>query len=123
MLPFAYDLPHFKKELTEKYTCPEILDHLRPTDMVRLEGQGFIPAYTRTDLTNELHETFEFRTHYETQGFVVCQVPSAPRVRITPAIPFTGKINPFGMSKFIPHKIQVSITGTSASDQSYHFME
>lgn len=38
---------------------------LRSMDMMRLEGQGFIPAYTRTDLTNELHETFGFRTDYE----------------------------------------------------------
>lgn len=54
-----------EKELKEKYTCPEIIDTLRSMDMVRLEGQGFIPAYTRTDLTNELHETFGFRTDYE----------------------------------------------------------
>lgn len=54
-----------EKELGESYTCPEIIDTLRSMDMVKLAGQGWIPAYTRTDLTNALHETFGFRTDYE----------------------------------------------------------
>lgn len=29
------------------------------------EKQGYLPAYTRTDLTDILHETFGFRTDYE----------------------------------------------------------
>ena len=29
------------------------------------EKQGYLPAYTRTDLTDTLHETFGFRTDYE----------------------------------------------------------
>lgn len=49
-----------EKELDEKYTCPEILDTLRNMDMVKMEGQGWIPAYTRTDLTDMLHEKFGF---------------------------------------------------------------
>ena len=30
-----------------------------------LEGVGYIPAYTRTSLTDELHKVFKFRTDYE----------------------------------------------------------
>jgi transposase len=54
-----------EKELGEKYTCPEIIDTLRSMDMVKIEGQGWIPAYRRTELTNALHEKFGFRTDYE----------------------------------------------------------
>ena len=29
------------------------------------KGDGYIPEYIRTDLTDELHEIFGFRTDYE----------------------------------------------------------
>lgn len=54
-----------EKELGEAYTCPEIIDTLRNMEMVKVEGQGWIPAYTRTELTNALHEAFGFRTDHE----------------------------------------------------------
>lgn len=56
---------YLEKELDGKYTCTEIIDTLRGMDMVKLEGQGWIPAYERTELTNALHEKFGFRTDYE----------------------------------------------------------
>lgn len=28
-------------------------------------GDGYIPTYTRTDLTDDLHKKFGFRTDYE----------------------------------------------------------
>ena len=28
-------------------------------------GEGYIPTYTRTDLTDDLHEVFGFRTDYQ----------------------------------------------------------
>jgi hypothetical protein len=28
-------------------------------------GEGYIPEYTRTDLTDKLHDIFGFRTDYE----------------------------------------------------------
>jgi hypothetical protein len=34
-------------------------------NMTRIEGKGYIPSYTRTSLTDALHETFNFRTDYE----------------------------------------------------------
>lgn len=54
-----------EKKLGEKYTCPEIIDTLRSMDIIKVEGQGWIPAYTRTEITNALHEKFGFRTDYE----------------------------------------------------------
>lgn len=55
-----------EKKLDEKYTCEEIIDTLRAMMMSRPgEKLGYIPAYTRTDLTDALHESFGFRTDYE----------------------------------------------------------
>ena len=34
-------------------------------DFVRLNDTGYIPAYTRSDLTDALHDAFGFRTDYE----------------------------------------------------------
>lgn len=55
-----------EKKLDEKYTCEEIIDTLKNMTMTRPgEKLGYIPSYTRTDLTDALHETFGFRTDYE----------------------------------------------------------
>ena len=55
-----------EKRLDEKYTCEEIIHTLRNMTMQRPgEKQGYIPAYTRTDLTDALHVTSGFRTDYE----------------------------------------------------------
>ena len=34
-------------------------------NLIESKGDGCIPAYIRTNLTDELHETFGFRTDYE----------------------------------------------------------
>lgn len=61
---FAYRI--LEKKLDERYTCTEILDTLRTMMMSRPgEKLGYVPAYTRTDLTDALHEAFGFRTDYE----------------------------------------------------------
>ena len=55
-----------EKKLDEKYTCEEIINTLRGMMMSRPgEKLGYTPTYTRTDLTDTLHETFGFRTDYE----------------------------------------------------------
>ena len=55
-----------EKKLDEKYTCEEIISTLRNMMMTRPgEKLGYTPSYTRTDLTDALHETFGFRTDYE----------------------------------------------------------
>ena len=55
-----------EKELHETYTCDEIIDTLKNMEVSRPgEKLGYIPVYTRTDLTDALHETAGFRTDYE----------------------------------------------------------
>ena len=54
-----------EKILDEKYTCCEIIDTLRNMNFYEAKGEGYIPTYTRTDLTDALHEIFGFRTDYQ----------------------------------------------------------
>jgi len=54
-----------EKKLNEKYTCSQILKELREMKFLEVPGEGFTPAYTRTDFTDELHDVFGFRTDYE----------------------------------------------------------
>lgn len=54
-----------EKKLEEKYTCHEILNHLKDMNFYQIKGEGYIPTYTRNDLTDALHESFGFRTDYQ----------------------------------------------------------
>lgn len=55
-----------EKKIGEGYTCSQILSTLREMQMTLLSKEsGYIPSYTRTALTDKLHETFGFRTDYE----------------------------------------------------------
>ncbi len=55
-----------EKELHEAYTCEEIIDTLKNMMIARPgEKMGYTPVYTRTDLTDALHETAGFRTDYQ----------------------------------------------------------
>ena len=60
---FIYRL--LDKKLNYKYTTSQILDTLRNMNMLENKGDGYLPEYIRTDLTDDLHETFGFRTDYE----------------------------------------------------------
>ena len=44
------------------FTTDEIVDTLREMDFLSIAGEGYIPTYTRTDLTNNLHGSAGFRT-------------------------------------------------------------
>jgi transposase len=44
------------------FTTEEIVDTLREMDFLSIPGEGYIPTYTRTDLTNNLHGSAGFRT-------------------------------------------------------------
>lgn len=52
-------------KLNEKYTSEEIINTLREMNMLEIQGEGYIPAYKRTSLTDKLHDTFGFRTDTE----------------------------------------------------------
>ncbi len=53
-----------EKKLLEKFTCDEIIKTLKTMDMMILPGEGYVPTYTRTELTDALHDAFGFRTDY-----------------------------------------------------------
>lgn len=54
-----------EKNLGDKYTCEEIIKTLRDMDMRMVGEHGYIPSYTRTKLTDNLHDNAGFRTDYE----------------------------------------------------------
>ena len=55
---------YLEKKLGEKYTVGEIIDSLKEMDLSVKDGD-YIPNYTRTNLTDDLHEKFGFRTDFE----------------------------------------------------------
>jgi transposase len=54
-----------EKKLGGKYTCHEIIKGLRNMNFLEIKGEGYVPAYTRTDFTDNLHEAFGFHTDYQ----------------------------------------------------------
>ena len=54
-----------EKKLENKYTSDTILDTLRLMNFTDIEEQGFIPIYTRSQLTDDLHIACGFRTDYQ----------------------------------------------------------
>lgn len=58
-----YRLVERKLELS--FTHCEILDTLKSMNFLEIKGEGYIPSYTRTKLTDSLHEHFGFYTDYE----------------------------------------------------------
>lgn len=54
-----------EKKLGDKFTCREITEQLRIMQFLKIRGEGYVPTYARTDLTDSLHEAFNFRTDSE----------------------------------------------------------
>lgn len=54
-----------EKKLGNKYTCHEIIDCLKKMNFLETAGENYIPTYTRSHLTDNLHEQFGCRTDYE----------------------------------------------------------
>lgn len=55
---------YLEKKLGNQYTTSEIISTLKDMEFREITGEGYIPAYTRTDLTDKLHEVSGFRTDY-----------------------------------------------------------
>ena len=53
-----------ESKLESKYTSHEIIKCLRSMNLLK-EQTSYIPTYTRTDVTDLLHDKFGFRTDYE----------------------------------------------------------
>ena len=60
---FIYRL--LEKKLNNKYTSSQILETLRKMTMLEQKGLGFEPEYERTNITDELHNIFNFNTDLE----------------------------------------------------------
>ncbi|MGM9834694.1 MAG: IS1634 family transposase [Bacilli bacterium] len=61
LLVFRY----LEKKLNNEYTAFEIIDTLKDMNL-KLENDGYYsPIYTRTNLTDKLHDEYHFRTDYE----------------------------------------------------------
>ncbi|HKM03075.1 MAG TPA: transposase [Lachnospiraceae bacterium] len=56
---------YLEKRLDNKYTSSNIINTLRNMNFFKVQTEEYIPTYTRTDLTDTLHETFDFRTDYQ----------------------------------------------------------
>lgn len=51
-----------KKQLDNSFTCEEIINTLRKMNVREVGEYGYIPNYTRTEITDALHNNTGFRT-------------------------------------------------------------
>lgn len=58
-------LRFLEKKLDEKYTSSQIIDTIKDMNLKKNFDCSYEPVYTRSDLTDDLHEKFGFRTDYE----------------------------------------------------------
>lgn len=54
-----------EKKMNESATCYEIIQTLRDMNVLEYTNEGYVPTYTRTDVTDKLHDVFGFRTDTE----------------------------------------------------------
>ncbi|MGF6990163.1 transposase [Lachnospiraceae bacterium PM6-15] len=58
-----------EKRLDDEHTCSNIIETLRSMNFNDLTGEGYIPVFERTDLTDSLHDIFGFRTDYQINSY------------------------------------------------------
>ena len=56
---------YLEKKLDEKYTVSEIIDTLKNYQFRELIGFGYLPNYTPSNITEQLHNIFKFDTSYD----------------------------------------------------------
>ena len=56
---------YLEKALGHEFTCCETVAALREMKFFALGDRGYAPVYTRTHLTDKLHDVFGFRTDYQ----------------------------------------------------------
>ena len=61
----AFNLPDSGTQTRQQFTCDEIISTLRKMRVTSIGNEGYVPSYTRTKLTDALHEYAGFRTDYE----------------------------------------------------------
>lgn len=52
-------------KLNQEFSSGEIIKTLRDMNFYKTEVDDYIPAYTRTELTDRLHEAFQMRTDFQ----------------------------------------------------------
>ena len=50
-----------ENKLDNKYTVSQIVETLRNMNVLDVEGLGYMPAYTRSDITDSLHSLVNYR--------------------------------------------------------------
>jgi len=53
------------KKLGSKYTCDQLLTKLKEMNFADIEDQGFMPLYSRDEITDDLHYACDFRTDFQ----------------------------------------------------------
>lgn len=48
-----------------KISIETLIDILKDYNFQHFEGNGYVPIYTRNEITDLLHEAFDFRTDYQ----------------------------------------------------------
>lgn len=56
---------YLEREMKYQYTCEQLIDTLKDMNMREVVGEGYIPTYTRTEITDALHNVFNIRTDYQ----------------------------------------------------------
>ena len=56
---------YLERKLDNRYTVGQIIDTLQEMNFLKYEGKGYQPTYTRTELTDALHQAFGFCTSRE----------------------------------------------------------
>ena len=54
-----------EKKLNYNFTTQKILDTLRNMNITEIKGNGYIPSYERTDITDFIHDIYNFNTDTE----------------------------------------------------------
>lgn len=54
-----------EKKLGNSYTPSDLIHTLQDMNFLQLPTGDYVPAYTRTEITDAIHNAFGFRTDYE----------------------------------------------------------
>ena len=60
-----YVYRYIEKKLDNRFTCQQILSTLRTFQFALVPGDGYLPLYERSELTDALHDAFGFRTDFQ----------------------------------------------------------
>lgn len=62
------------------------------------------------------HVSIKVIEESESKKLIISKIPSTTTMVVTPSIILSREINPFGMTEFITHKVQITFTTKSKSD-------